>query len=84
MSFVLSYCSTDVFFLFFLFPSGGYNEICQLTLCMESRILLPFLWASYIIFHGLFRQSGSFALSAVMGCTGIALFPRSTLTYGLQ
>ena len=51
---------------------------------------------SYCLFYGLFilfakvsfasviSQSGSFALPAIMGCTGIALLSRSTLTHEPQ
>ena len=74
----------DVFFLL-LFQSFCYHAegtmkfVCWPFAC-DLRSLLPFLY--YIIFQGLFRlisQSGSFALPAVIWCTGISLLPRSTL-----
>ena len=44
--------------------------------CLSCGPLLLFYKVSSA---SLISQSSSFALTAVMGCTGIALFPRSTL-----
>ena len=50
--------------------------------------LLPFLWVSIIIFHGLIAsiitQYVSFALPVVMAGSVIALLLQSTLIYRLQ
>ena len=44
----------------------------------------PLILFSKVSSTSIISQSGSFALPAVMGCIGIALLPRSTLTRGLQ
>ena len=55
---------------------------------MGSPFPIAFLMGPLIIFQGitasLIGQSGSFALPAVMGGTGIVLLSQSTLTHMLQ
>ena len=60
-----------------------------MTLCMGSPFPIAFFMGPLILFSKvssvfLIGRSGSFALPAVMECTGIALLSQFTLTRRLQ
>ena len=93
--FPISYFSTDLL-MSFSYSSSNLSVLMrrvQWNLVVDPLHGIP---VSYCLSYGplilfskvssasLISQSGSFALPAVMGCTGIALLSRSTLTHGPQ
>ena len=89
LNFLFLHWTSDVIFLLSFQSFCSHAEGTMKFRSWPFAWVLVFYYLSYgphILFSkvSLTSQSGSFALQAVMGYSGIALIPRSTLTHGLQ